>query len=405
MIKNDVMSDEVLVKVNGVSKKFCKSLKHSMLYGISDIARDVFAFGPSSNVGLRRHEFWAVDGVSFDVRRGECLGIIGRNGAGKSTLLKMISGIMLPDKGIIEVQGRVGAVIELGAGFHPMLTGRENIYINGSVLGLTKKEIDAKFESIVDFAELETFIDTPVKFYSSGMRVRLGFAVAAHLNPDVLLIDEVLAVGDIGFRAKCFNLITKISKNAAVVFISHQMPQVVRMCTDLILLDQGKAHWWGSNVIEGIEKYYTSIEAQHAVTTGSGEAELLEVEFESNGRTGVESINYLDDLTIKMKLKVEKSIDDPMVYVTFIDQSMNGVAHCNTKVDKYTLRNKSDLFRLRLDLPKINLNPGIYFVSIGVQTTRPFRVLKQYYAYKKIQINGDFVGITPVQLKGKWLAT
>jgi lipopolysaccharide transport system ATP-binding protein len=195
------MKDEVLVKVEGVSKKFCRDLKRSLWYGVKDISSELF--GAKKNGQLRPKEFWAVDDVSFELRRGECLGLIGHNGAGKSTLLKMLNGLIKPDKGTITMHGRIGALIELGSGFNPILTGRENIYNNGSVLGFSRKEIDAKFDSIVEFAELSEFIDTPVQNYSSGMKVRLGFAVAAQMEPDVLLIDEVLAVGDIGFSFKC----------------------------------------------------------------------------------------------------------------------------------------------------------------------------------------------------------
>src|SRR5262245_2276265 len=177
------MPKDVLISVEHVSKKYCRSLKHSMFYGVQDVVRDIFRLD-SYTGELRDNEFWAIDGVSFEVKRGECLGIIGPNGAGKSTLLKMLNGILLPDRGKITRRGRVGARIELVAGFHPMLTGRENIYVNGAILGLGRKEIDRKFDEIVAFAELEDFIDSPVKFYSSGMYVRLGFAVSAHLNPD-----------------------------------------------------------------------------------------------------------------------------------------------------------------------------------------------------------------------------
>lgn len=233
------MSDEVVLKVEGVSKKFCKSLKRAMVYGVEDIAKDLFHFR-RTNDRLRQDEFWALDNVSFELRRGECLGIIGPNGAGKSTLLKMLGGIILPDKGLIEIHGRVGSLIELGAGSHPMLTGRENIYINGSILGLGKKEIDKKFESIVDFAKLEDFIDTPVKFYSSGMYVRLGYAVAAHLNPEVMLVDEVLAVGDMAFKRKCQrHMKDYLSQGGAVVLVSHDMHLVQSMCSQCILLDHG----------------------------------------------------------------------------------------------------------------------------------------------------------------------
>src|SRR5262245_17071900 len=233
------MPKDVLISVEHVSKKYCRSLKHSMFYGVQDVVRDIFRLD-SYTGRLRDNEFWAIDGVSFEVKRGECLGIIGPNGAGKSTLLKMLNGILLPDKGEITVRGRVGALIELGAGFHPMLTGRENIYINGALLGLSKSTISRKLDEIVAFAELQDFIDSPVKFYSSGMYIRLGFAVAAHLHPDVLLIDEVLAVGDVAFRLKCFNHVRSlVDKGAAIVLVTHNQNDISRVCNRCIVLNHG----------------------------------------------------------------------------------------------------------------------------------------------------------------------
>ena len=178
--------------------------------------------------------------VSFELKRGECLGLIGPNGAGKSTLLKMLNGLIKPDKGRITMHGRVGALIELGAGFKPILTGRENIYVNGSVLGFTKKEIDKKLDAIINFAELDEFIDTPVQNYSSGMKVRLGFAVAAQMEPDVLMIDEVLAVGDAAFRTKCIQVIAEIAKKSAIIFVSHTMPLIGRMSSKAMLMVRGE---------------------------------------------------------------------------------------------------------------------------------------------------------------------
>ncbi len=208
------MSGDVLVRVEGVSKKFCRDLKRSLWYGLKDTAADLLGRNGASS--LRLDEFWAVDGVSFELRRGDCLGLIGRNGAGKTTLLKMLNGLMKPDKGRIEIRGRVGALISLGAGFNPILTGRENIYVNGSVLGLPTREIDAKLDEIVDFAEIGEFIDSPVQSYSAGMQVRLGFAVATALRPDVLLLDEVLAVGDAAFRAKCYDRLARHPRRGGV---------------------------------------------------------------------------------------------------------------------------------------------------------------------------------------------
>lgn len=216
---------DVLIRAEGVSKKFCRSFKRSLWYGVQDVVSELNPFSPSSAGGsseeLRQEEFWAVSDVTFELRRGECLGLIGHNGAGKTTLLRMLNGLIKPDRGRIEIKGRVGAIIALGAGFNPLLSGRENVYVYGSVLGLTKHDIDRQIDDIIDFAELEDFIDAPVQSYSSGMQVRLGFAVATAMQPDVLLLDEVLAVGDMSFRHKCFNRINKIIKQCAVIFVSH----------------------------------------------------------------------------------------------------------------------------------------------------------------------------------------
>ena len=276
-----IMSD-VLVKVEGVSKKFCRSLKRSLWYGVQDIFADLNPFRgngspvksfpllgrsqvgctlntnnatesatPAINIamsdnsrkveGLRPDEFWAVNNVSFELRRGECLGLIGGNGAGKTTLLKMLNGLIKPDEGRIEMRGRVGALIALGAGFNPILTGRENVYVNGSVLGLSRKEIDARFDEIVDFSGLEEFIDMPIQSYSSGMQVRLGFAVATAIEPNVLLIDEVLAVGDASFHSKCINVIKSLQKRGvAIILVSHDMHNILRYCQWGVYLKRGQ---------------------------------------------------------------------------------------------------------------------------------------------------------------------
>lgn len=273
---------EVLVKAEGVSKKFCRSLKRSLWYGVQDIFSDLNPFtGNGSPVktngnhasrtlnanptesgttnlniitdklrkaeGLRPDEFWAVNDVSFELKRGECLGLIGHNGAGKTTLLKMLNGLIKPDHGRIEMRGRVGALIALGAGFNPILTGRENIYINGTVLGMTKREIDEKIEVIIDFAEIREFIDSPVQSYSSGMQVRLGFAVATALEPDVLLLDEVLAVGDISFQAKCFNTLSAFRRKGTVfILVAHNMHLISRYCDRVLYLRRGEIKHLGS---------------------------------------------------------------------------------------------------------------------------------------------------------------
>ena len=214
--------NEIVLSAKKVSKKFCKKLRRSMAYGLTDLTKNLFGIKPDSS-GLRKEEFWALNEIDFELRRGEVLGLIGVNGSGKTTLLRLLSGIFPPDKGEIMIKGRVGALIALGAGFHPYFSGRENIYLNGAILGISRGELDAQFDKIVEFSEIGDFIDAPVATYSSGMRVRLGFSVAIAMKPDVLLIDEVLAVGDLGFKVKCLNEINELMKNAAVIFVSHSM--------------------------------------------------------------------------------------------------------------------------------------------------------------------------------------
>ncbi len=274
-VTSSTVDQEVLVKVEGVSKKFCRSLKRSLWYGVCDIAGELNPFakqgagsreqgvGGAASGGndqlvtsdsrlvtsspLRDGEFWAVNDVSFELRRGECLGLVGHNGAGKTTLLKMLNGLIKPDRGRIEIEGLVGALIALGAGFNPILTGRENIYINGAVLGMGRQEIDARLDAIIDFAGIGDFIDTPVQNYSSGMSVRLGFAVAANLiKPDVLILDEVLAVGDAAFRAKCLVRVSEMLANCAVIFVSHNEAHVSRICDRVLWLEHGRVREAGS---------------------------------------------------------------------------------------------------------------------------------------------------------------
>ena len=246
---------ETLIKVEGLSKKFTRDLKRGLLYGTADTARSMLGINYKTDY-LRKKEFWALQDINFELKRGEVLGLIGRNGCGKSTLLRLLTGIFPPDKGKITMKGRVGALIAVGAGFHPHMSGRENVYLNGTLLGMNRHEIKKRFEEIVEFAEIGEFIDAPVATYSSGMRVRLGFAIAAHIEPDILLIDEVLAVGDVGFRIKSLNKISDLLEKCAVIFVSHTMPHVAKISTKAIILKDGKISEHSFNVNSIIQKYY-----------------------------------------------------------------------------------------------------------------------------------------------------
>jgi lipopolysaccharide transport system ATP-binding protein len=238
---------ETVIRMDSVSKKFCRQLKKGIVYTAGDVARDLLGIRHKT-AGLRPGEFWSVKDVSFELNRGECLAIIGANGAGKSTILKMLNGIYMPDCGRIEVNGRVGALIEVGAGFHPMLTGRENIYINGAILGMSREEIDSKFDTIVEFSGLDTsMLDAPVKTYSSGMYVRLGFSVAIHTDPDILLVDEVLSVGDIRFVGKCRRKIAELrERGVSIILVSHSLTLVEETCDRGLFVANGQIQFAGS---------------------------------------------------------------------------------------------------------------------------------------------------------------
>ena len=392
---------EVLVKVEDVSKKFCKNLKRTMLYGLQEIMGNMLGVR-ESNGDLRKGEFWAVDNVSFELKRGECLGLIGSNGAGKSTLLKMLNGIIAPDNGRIMIKGRVGALIEVTAGFHPMLTGRENIYIKGSILGLSKKEIDKKIDDIIEFSELGDFIDSPVKHYSSGMNVRLGFSIATQMEPDVLLIDEILAVGDVGFKAKCFNAIARLVKNAAVIFVSHSMPQVARVCSHVCSMEKGKVTYLGADVPKGIEFYYSQFKAGKGIVTGNGKATIHKIELTSNGKRDITQINYLDDLTVILYVTVDPDVKDPNIGIYFLSRELQIIAQCSSMSNKIPIHNTGDPFKITINLPRVNFNPGIYMISASVTDETRVDVLALHYAIKELKVCGEYIGRAPINLAGEW---
>ena len=232
--------DKIVISVEKLSKKFCRDLKRSLFYGVQDIACEVTGRKRKSH-SLRKKEFWALNNVSFQLHRGEALGLVGSNGAGKSTILRIISGLIKPDTGTVKVKGRVAPLIALGAGFNPILSGRENIYANMSILGLATAEIEKRFDEVVEFAEIADAIDAPVQTYSSGMAARLGFACAAHIEPEILLIDEVLAVGDIKFKMKCHRKLSELrKKGTAFILVTHNSHSILNICETSIYLKKGQ---------------------------------------------------------------------------------------------------------------------------------------------------------------------
>ena len=328
--------DSFAVKVEGVSKKYCKSLKRSMLYGVKDIARNTIGLSSHSDK-LRKNEFWALDDISFEVKKGETLGIIGPNGSGKTTLLKLLNGIFWPDKGKITIKGKVGALIEVGAGFHPLLTGRENIYINAAILGMTKEETDKKFNEIVEFADIGDFLDVPVKHYSSGMFVRLGFAVAVHCEPDILLVDEVLAVGDINFQNKCFNKIGELmSRGTTTILVSHNIISIQRICDRCAWLNLGKVIMIDDSMKVCDMYQFKTMKEQEKISSPINEDEGLHIEnifFYCQGGDKRNIFNPNEPILVKILVNPKENIVNPILEIRLKSLTGIEILHVIEQVD------------------------------------------------------------------------
>lgn len=392
---------EVLVRCEDVGKKFCRELKRSLWYGLKDSAADIFGAKRSRNGGdlhqepptLRPGEFWSNKDVSFELKRGECLGLIGRNGAGKTTLLKMLNGLIKPDAGRIEVHGKVGGLIALGAGFSSVLTGRENIYVNGSILGLSRKQIDDRLEQIVDFAELSDSIDSPVRNYSSGMQVRLGFSAAVNLiQPDILLLDEVLAVGDIGFTIKCLNAMRKLTDRCAVIFVTHSMQFVSTFCTHAMMLSKGCIEEYSNDlglIIDHYHRCFSLVEGR----SGSGEAVIHSILMKIPGSDGpsVAHIAVPHGREIEMELDLETS-RTAKLHVYIMSQSLAPVI-CSQVVgsDGHFVVIAPGRQTVKLSLGQIDFNAGLYPLVIAMSDVETKQALVRLEATASIRVQKDEV--------------
>jgi lipopolysaccharide transport system ATP-binding protein len=427
------MSGEVLVKVEGVSKRFCRSLKRSLWYGLQDLGSEIGGRRhgggsglpqSSADVQLRPDEFWAVKDVSFELRRGECLGLIGHNGAGKSTLLKLLNGLIKPDQGRIEMRGEVSAMIALGAGFNPLLTGRENIYINASVLGFSNDEIDNKIADIIAFADIGDFFDTPVQSYSSGMQVRLGFSVVISMKPDILIVDEVLAVGDLSFKRKAQSAIYEILKNSAVIFVSHSMVQIGKLCTRGIFMENGKICAASNRVSNVIDAYFSSSSPRDLCKVeGPGGVEMLRCKIVSNSAEGIvcktlkpddddRRINIISNqaLNLEFSLFIDQNIGYFTIAINIEDAEMRGVLQ-SSSINTNVVFNSSDgeIQCITLAIPCIPLNKGNYDVSVEIYECsgdgkQIKKIIRAYKSFFLLHVGtGPLVyGGYPVQLLASW---
>ena len=395
------MSDTA-VRMEHVFKKFRKGEMYDSLRDlISEGARRVFRRGQPA---MSDREFWALQDVSFEVGRGEAFGIIGPNGAGKSTMLKLLSRVMQPTRGSFHVNGRLSALIELSAGFHNDLTGRENIYLHGTILGMTRREIASKLDEIVDFSGLEEFIDTPVKRYSSGMCARLGFAVAAHVNPDVLIVDEVLSVGDAHFQGKCVDRMREVIRNGAtVLFVSHNMGLVAEFCSRSLLLDAGQVLTVGPTS-EVISFYMNRLHQRH-ITEQRGPVVISNVCVRDEAGPRDRFMSG-ERAWIDIEVAVHKRCSSAAVGVSLCDEKHTLVFVTTTELlghPRVNL-NPGDVLRCTFEL-QLNYARGILYAKVTVgRFAVKFEVYDEWEAATAIHVSSPEVFFGPVNCFPKIVA-
>jgi lipopolysaccharide transport system ATP-binding protein len=383
------MDNNLALKVSNLGKKYTIGKQKDGTFR-SSLAN---VFKSAANKG---EDFWALKNVNFEVKKGEVVGIIGKNGAGKSTLLKLVSQITKPSQGQIEIRGRVASLLEVGTGFHPELTGRENIFLNGTILGMSRKEVKLKFDEIVVFSGIEKFIDTAVKHYSSGMYVRLAFAVAAHLEPEILIIDEVLAVGDAEFQKKCLGKMDEVAKaGRTVLFVSHNMAAVKNLCTRAILIDKGQVTFEGS--IQDAISRYNSIVSQQKLKFDTSDYSSRKRGIKQIYVESIEfnHINYLPSSDFKVNISLGKTEEfngkiDLSVFV--FDELNNTVFQLSTYCYNETIEYQaSNTYQFELD--KLGLSAGVYKVGVWLSGNG----IEQDYTEEDITIEVDSGNIYEIQ--------
>jgi lipopolysaccharide transport system ATP-binding protein len=384
---------ETVIRVSNLGKKYVighqqkgrsqnSTLRDAITSGIKSFGSELLSRSKKDELPPKSEEFWALKDVSFEVKQGEVVGIIGRNGAGKSTLLKILSQITEPTTGEIEITGKVASLLEVGTGFHPELTGRENIFLNGAILGMSRVEIKKKFDEIVDFAEVERFIDTQVKHYSSGMYVRLAFAIAAFLEPEILILDEVLAVGDIGFQRKCIGKMDEVSRRGyTVLLVSHNVSIMRETCNFLIYLREGRIYSLGKSE-EIIGEYITPDTLDQIAATWTAEDPIQSTKI--NFR---KAYIHDEEKTKKVVLRTEEKFSICIEYelitplvglrIGFVLKNAEGVTVCSynsPKVDIESIR-KPGTYSCEFEFPGKILNAGYYSVMFGADSYPDFRNL------------------------------
>jgi lipopolysaccharide transport system ATP-binding protein len=390
---------DVAIRCAGLSKRYSvgRLRRNDLRETLSRSVRGLLRRPSRGDHGAQ--DFWALNDVSFEVCRGEVIGIIGRNGAGKSTLLKILSRITKPTRGLADLNGRVSSLLEVGTGFHPELTGRENIYLNGTILGMRRAEIRRKFDEIVAFAEVEKFLDTPVKRYSSGMYVRLAFGVAAHLDPEILMVDEVLAVGDTAFQKKCLGKMSDVPKQGkTVLFVSHNMAAISHLCPRSVLLNAGAIEFDGSTK-ECIRRYLGSPAESGRRGTSLGQwregaVELADVRVLDDSDAEVDIVGSGQDVKFQMIIKSTVSLDNVACVIGIEDMWGARLALLGTMLVGEGVAIRPPETRVTCRVPRLPLVPGEYTLSPSLYHASVFpEPLVSAPNSVKVQVDsGDFFG-------------
>jgi lipopolysaccharide transport system ATP-binding protein len=390
---------EPLLRVEKGGKRFSRDLKASLRTGAQSLLRSYLADNESTQAPLGAEEFWALKDVSFEVHRGDVLAILGQNGAGKSTLLKCIAGKLQLDAGKIEFNGQIGHLLEMSAGFDPSLTGRENVQLRGRLMNLRGAKLADYVSQVADFAELDEFFDSPVQFYSSGMKARLGFSASSVMMPDLLIIDEVLAVGDLSFKLKCYERINELTKNAAVLFVSHSLGQVARMCTRGIYLEKGRVLLQGE-AQEVIAMYQDKLgNGNEKVKRQTLNPELVSLTLMVGAQryqAGVR-ISYGEELVLEMD--VSRVPENAQLRVFLRDASSGIVMDWNSARSAF-FRTKS-MSKVRAGLGPAELNPGAYSLTLQVMSHdgREHHCVSEPVNFR---VSGDLLYAIPVQRRAQW---
>lgn len=404
------MSD-IIIKVEDVSKMYRLGTLNSGTL-VSDLNRFIAKVrgkeDPYSIIGINdrmskadSEYVWSLKDINFDIKQGDAVGIIGRNGAGKSTLLKILSRVTAPTTGSIKIKGRVASLLEVGTGFHPELSGRDNVFMNGAILGMSRNEIRLKFDEIVDFAGVEKYIDTPVKRYSSGMYVRLAFAVAAHLEPEILIVDEVLAVGDAEFQKKCLGKMRDVNnkEGRTVLFVSHHLPSIQTLCSSAILLENGSLTKRGS-VTDVLNKYSFDDNKNLNVDlslrkdrSGNGLVEIQKIHFYNQQYEEINKPITGQMLIIKMQYKSTYSITNDLLFrIQFLDLEGNLLFLCNNEHSHKLFSSEEGMHKVSCVIPKMPLFSGPYYINT-LCYSKTLGVLDEIERAVKIEVeDGDFFG-------------